>query len=144
MKNGDELLAKLPVVPGFPPTLRAEVPDDDVRLEAEGFITGLQEEVVDVVVQREVFLQRIENRIDAGQLDEAKTMMDRLYALPDRDDFRERIRRYADRVFTNDPLVKRKITRLMSDSRQVVDRFLDPQPVERLARQLIAKRAKRK
>ena len=55
IKNGGVLLARLPIVPGLVPELTAEIPDDDPRLEAEGFITGLRENLVDLVTRRQRF-----------------------------------------------------------------------------------------
>ena len=52
-KDGSELLGKLPVVPGLERQLLAPIPNDDQRLGAEGFITGLQEELFDLIARED-------------------------------------------------------------------------------------------
>jgi len=52
VRNGQQLLGKLPLVPGVSPRLTAGLRNDDQRLEAEGFLAGVQESVVDLVARR--------------------------------------------------------------------------------------------
>ncbi len=42
VKNGGELLAHLPFVAGLEPSVTAAIANDDYRLQAEGFVNGLQ------------------------------------------------------------------------------------------------------
>ena len=44
VKNGDTLLARLPIVNGIKPIEQADLPDDRRRLETEAFLKGLQGE----------------------------------------------------------------------------------------------------
>ena len=66
VRSGNEVLARLPIVPGLEPQLTALIANDDQRLAAEGFITGLQEELVDVFARRKILMMRDACR-DRGQ-----------------------------------------------------------------------------
>jgi len=69
VRNGGQTLVRLPMVPGLQRELSAAVPNDDQRLAVEGFVTGLQEQLVDLVTRRQVLLVRAAARIDAAVSD---------------------------------------------------------------------------
>ena len=81
VKNGGELLARLPIVPGLDETATVSIFDDSLRLEAEGFVRGLQNSLVDRVVEREILIARIRRRIEAGKIDEAGNLLTELRSL---------------------------------------------------------------
>ena len=53
IREGTLVLSKLPLVPGVEPQLAGRIHDCDPRVEAEGFVTGMREELVDVVLRRQ-------------------------------------------------------------------------------------------
>ena len=69
VKNGSRLLGKLPVIPGQMLELTAPIRNDDGRLEAEGVVLGLKENLIDLVARREVLSSRIRARIEDGKLE---------------------------------------------------------------------------
>ncbi|MCH2131360.1 MAG: hypothetical protein MK179_19630 [Pirellulaceae bacterium] len=81
VKNGGELLARLPILPGLYPEQTVSMFDDRLRLEAEGFVRGLQGNLVDRVVEREILVARIRRRIEAGKIDEARSLLAELRSL---------------------------------------------------------------
>ena len=136
VKNGGELLARLPIVPGLEPQLTAEVAADDWRLEAEGLITGLQEELVDLVARREVLIARIRARIQAKQLDKAGQLADELRRLPAVQQFLLRLTNMRQKLVSNDAAVQRKIDALLADTRKLIDKHLDPRGIDEIEREL--------
>ena len=52
IREGSLVLSRLPMIPGVEPELAGRIPNCDPRLEAEGFVTGMREELVDVVLRR--------------------------------------------------------------------------------------------
>jgi hypothetical protein len=52
--SGTLRLARVPIIPGSAPVLQLQLPDDAVRLQAEGQLQLLQSELVDVVALRAV------------------------------------------------------------------------------------------
>jgi hypothetical protein len=135
VKNGGELLARLPVLPGVAPVLTAAILDDDRRLEVEGLITGMQERFVDLLARRQTLAARVRSRIDAEKWDEAKTLLEELRGLDARPQF-EQLQQQRRAIVASDPQVQRKIDRLFNDTQQVVTRFLDPNDVDQLERDL--------
>ncbi len=135
VKNGGELLARLPLVPGVSHSLTAVIADDDRRLEVEGVITGLQERFVDLLARRQVLAARVRARIDKEKWDEAKTLLDELRKLDARPHYEE-LKQRRRTLISDDPLVQRKVNKLFDDTQQVVSRFLDPGDVDRLEREM--------
>lgn len=137
VRHGGELLARLPVVPGLESELSAEIANDDQRLEAEGFIKGLQEELVDLVTRREVLLARGRNQIKAGKLDEAGELVLELQSLKSRSDFSLYLTQEKKKVFSSDRLVQAKIDSMFKKTQSLLQDYLDPAQVEQLSRQLL-------
>jgi hypothetical protein len=100
VKNGETLLARLPVVVGLSPVVTAEVPDDSRRLQAEGLLKGLQSEVVDVVASRQVAAARVRMRIDERKLDLAKEMLEELRKVNGLRQHGSRTRRHSKKSFS--------------------------------------------
>lgn len=142
VRSGQQLLARLPVAAGFTSEATAYVPDDTQRLEVEAFVSALQEQLVDTVTRREVLLARAESQLEAGRPGEAREMLDTLQRLPDRETLRRRLVTRQGQLRSSDPHVQRQIETLFGDTSKLLDRHLDPAPVEALARAL-ARRASR-
>jgi hypothetical protein len=138
IKNGGEPVARLPVLSGWEPSLRALVTNDEQRLRVEGFITGLQERVVDTVARRELLLARVRARLRSGRVQEADALFQRAKALPTLVEFREELQRFERASQTNDQRLKRKIDKLFADTRQVLEKHLAEGPVNEVAAELNA------
>jgi hypothetical protein len=136
VKSGGALLAKLPFVPGVEPVTVAPLPDDRRRLEVEGFITGLQEMLVDLVARREVLIHRVRSQIKARKLDEAQALFDQLRRLKSRDEFAFDVQRQRDTLISPDPSVQAKIDKLFNDTESLLGRFLNPADLDRLDAEL--------
>jgi len=76
--SGQELLAKVPYVPGIRAAEVLDVPDDAVRLEVEGRIAVLQAELIDVVARRISLIATARARAKAGDLDQVKLQLAQL------------------------------------------------------------------
>ncbi len=132
IKNGTALLGKLPIVPGLERQFTAPIRNDDQRLAAEGFINGLQEELLDLVARERIFIAMAKNRIENKQFDKAAELIDELRRLPTAQQFHLRLEAEKERLATNDPSVQKQIDALMGDTRQLIDKYLDPQVIEDL------------
>jgi len=136
VKNGGEPVARLPVLPGWEPSLKALVNNDEQRLRVEGFIIGLQERVVDTVARRELLLARSRARLRSGQVQEADKFLQQAKALPTLNQFQQELQVFERTVQTNDPRLKRKIDKLLADTRQVLDKHLAEGPLNELAAEI--------
>ncbi|HUY36523.1 MAG TPA: hypothetical protein VMV69_27555 [Pirellulales bacterium] len=137
--HGGEPLARLPLLAGVDPVLRAEILDDDERLEAEGLVHGMQENFVDLVARRQMLMARIHLRLDEGKTDEAKKLLDALRKLGRQEDFLSTIRQRKERTFSRDKATQTKIEKLFDDTEVVVNRFLTNSEVEKIEDEINAK-----
>ena len=138
VRSGNEYLARLPIVPGLQPALSAVLPDDTERLAAEGFITGLQESLVDLVVRREVLLALMRHYLSENRLEEASRLNDELNGLRTRQQFAIDLDREQQRTVSSDPSTQRKIDKLFADTKQLLNTFMRAGPVEEVQAELRA------
>ena len=75
IKRGARALRKLPVIPGFKDRLVSQLPNDDTRLFAEGVINGYGNDIINLVVQRELLETDIDGALKNNKFEEAKTKM---------------------------------------------------------------------
>lgn len=82
LRRGTRAMKKVPMIPGFRDNLVTEVPNDEARLFAEGVILGVQTEILDLVVQREVYEQKIAAELEKNDLESARADLDLYQQLP--------------------------------------------------------------
>jgi hypothetical protein len=138
VKNGGRLLARLPMVVGAESQVTAELTDDSLRLEAEGFLRGLQEEFVDLVARRKVLAMRVQRRMEDGKLEEAEKLVDEMRQLETRQDLERRIRERQATFQTRDRAQQDQINRLFRDTRSLLSQHLDPAEIDHLRDELAA------
>ncbi len=132
VKGGGILLARLPMVPGLDATATAEIADEDVRLALEGYLSSVSDRVVDLVARREILIARARNRMTDGKLGEAEKFFDELRRLPTHEQIAQEISAERNRNTSGDPAVQIKLDKLVSESKKMLRRFLDPIPIEKL------------
>lgn len=141
IKNGDTLLARLPIVTGLKSVDQADLPDDRRRLETEAFLKGLQGEVLDLVVRRRILESRIKQKIKANQLDVAERLLDELKRVKSYDKMSEQIEGIQRRALSTDQgvvpsgVVKR-IDKMVDATRQMMQKYLQDTLVRDLEIQL--------
>jgi hypothetical protein len=136
VRSGTQLLGKLPLVPGAEPRLRAPLRNDDRRLEAEGFLLGIQESLVDLVARREVLSSRILRGIEDGKFDEADALLEELRRLDTQEDFSRRVQQRKRSLSNVSVDVQQRIDQLFADTRSLLGQYLDPRRVRELQNQL--------
>lgn len=78
VRSGGNLLARLPMVPGYEPASTARITNDSPRLLAEGYLEGWRDQLVDTMARRQILAQRVQRKIDAGDLESARKWLDEL------------------------------------------------------------------
>ncbi len=139
VRNGGRLLARLPIVPGLEPELTAEVRDDHRRLEAEGYVRGLQNLVMDLVARRELYISRFSRHVQAEDFDQARALLERFDALPTRSDLARDLVQQGQRFASSDLSDRREqaqIDQMFKETQQLLSRFLDPGTGRELAAEL--------
>ena len=82
VKNGGAVLARLPIVPGLHKHDVADLSGDDTRLQAEAYIRGVQNSIIDLVAVRELFKARIHLRLERGDMEKAEALLTALREQP--------------------------------------------------------------
>jgi len=91
IKRGARALRKLPVIPGFKDRLVSILPNDDARLFSEGVIRGYSNEIINLVVQRELLEREIESLIGSEKFEEADDKLLEYKALETPTDMKRRM-----------------------------------------------------
>ena len=136
IKHGGALLARLPIVPGISSQLELPIADDDLRLEAEGFIAGVQQELMDIVSRRAMLYARAQSRLKAGKLDEANSLIQELRILGNRDNLAAALVRQKNKSYSKDAAIQRKIETMFDETRKLLFDFVDPKQADELTEQL--------
>jgi len=89
--SGTGILARVPFCPGVDPHLVVEVNDDGPRLSAEGEVSLLEADLIELVARRKVLLLRAEAASKAGKVDEVKALVAELKSLPTQPQYQQRI-----------------------------------------------------
>jgi hypothetical protein len=142
IKNGDTLLARLPIVTGYRDLEKADLPDDRRRLQAEGFLKGLQGEVLDVVVRRKILESRIRRKLDEAKIDEAASLIDELKKVKNYEGMSAQIQAIQRRAFATEsgyipaPVAER-IDKMLDTTRVLMQQYLQTDLVRELEVKLI-------
>jgi hypothetical protein len=126
----------MPIVPGLEPQLTAEIANTDFRLQAEGYITGFQEEVVDLFLHREMLIRGIKAKIEAGDPETAQTLFEELGRLPSGKVYLNKLAEEKKKLVTKDQIVQNKIDKLFDDTKKVVEKCLDEKKLVDLEQEL--------
>lgn len=136
VKHGQEFLARLPIVPGLHPQQRAPVIDDDLRMAIEGYVIGMQEQLVDTIVRRKILLARMRTRIESGRAAEAQPLLDELRKLETPERFLNELASRERSIVAADPVSAAKIRKLFTDTREAIHRYLDADEIDAAQREL--------
>jgi len=141
VRHGDRLLARLPIVTGWSDDYTVEMPSDDIRLAAEGFVSALRQELIDTVARRRILAARIRRRIAAGQFDEAEDLLADFRTLATARDFARRLDQAQSELVADNARAQQLIDQMFSETRGVLQRYLDPDEAEALATQIARAKA---
>ncbi len=125
VKCGNQLLARLPVVPGETERILVPIGDDELRLQAEGFIIGMQSAIMDAYARRLELAARFKRRIDSGQLDKAELMIAEARLLPNRAQLMQALDQRESSFNTTNPRIQSRIDVLFGEGRKLLNSFPD-------------------
>jgi len=127
VRNGQQILARIPIVPGLDDVHTALLPSDDLRLQVEAFIVGFQLAVMDVVIQRKVLATRVRAKLKEKKVAEAQQIHEQFRNLPSKSDLEKRLQD-RQRDFTGgsiDKWSRAKIDALFARTRLLMDNYID-------------------
>ncbi|MBN2217947.1 MAG: hypothetical protein JW719_11285 [Pirellulales bacterium] len=138
VKSGKVLLARLPVVPGLVPEMTAEIRNDDQRLEAEGFITAMQLNLIDLVTRQKILIRRARDDIESGDLESAAKVVEELQTMPTEETLMRELNNQQERIVVEDKWTRKKVDELFDETRKLLKKHLVSEPIKELARDVAA------
>ena len=132
VKNGGRLLARLPIVPGFEQYTTADIVDDSQRLEAEGFLKGIQEQMIEVRARQQVYGLRIRKQIADKNLERAEELLDELRSLQTRDDLTRKMRDRQSDLTSPNRAIQSRIDKMFRDTRTLLQKHMTIGEVDKL------------
>lgn len=136
VRHGREALARLPVVPGASERITAYLPDDRPRLDAEGYLLGMQQQVIDAAARREILAARCRRLVEDGKLAGIEPLLVEMRALPTRDGLKQQLAVQQAKFPAADPAIKKKIDKMFADVAAAIDKHLDPTLIEKISQSL--------
>lgn len=138
VKNGGAVLARLPVVPGQSDLEVADLFGDDQRLRAEAYIRGTQNSIVDLVAIRQLFAARIRMRLEAGELNEAKELLEKLRNEPSYEKIAGDMGRKLLQLKGRNSGEQAKIDRMFAQTREMLVKNISPALIRELEEAVMA------
>ena len=144
VKNGGAVLARLPIVPGLHQHAVADLTGDDMRLQAEAYVRGVQNEITDLVAIRELYKARIRLMLKQGDLRKAEELMNELRRQPNNEVLTTEIgKKQIDflKVIGNKNLgQRRKVDEMFTTTRELLSKYVTPKLIRELEADLMKAR----
>lgn len=133
IKNGGQMLGRLPLVVGQQPLITANVVDDDPRLAAEAYIKSLQSRVLDLVARRQIMQVRIRSKLKKGDYAGSKELVAAFRSLPTASQLTLELEDRQRRMSHVPGVTGKRIEKLFSDGHKLLQGFLDSATADKLA-----------
>jgi hypothetical protein len=139
--SGDLLLARVPVLAGASATARLELPDDSLRLNAEGQLKLLQGDLISVVAQRSALMATARAAAKKQDWEDAKLRLRQIDALPTPQSLKQRVSAVRVEAVTTarqrrDRLAEQRINRLCNETEEMIQHYLADDRVRQLKEEL--------
>ena len=137
IKNGGQMLGRLPYVVGQQPVITANVVDDDPRLAAESYIKSLQSRVLDLVARRQILQVRIRSKLKKGDYAGSKQLVTAFRSLPTAGQLTLELEDRQRRMSHVPGVTGKRIEKLFSDGHKLLQGFLDSADADKLAAEVV-------
>ena len=138
VKNGAAILARLPIVPGQTEFEVADLVGDDIRLQAEAYIRGVQNSIVDLVAIRKLIAANIRGYIQQGDFKKADELFDKLRKEPSYDKLANDMELKKTQITSRNATEQMKIERLFGETRTLLIKHINPGFIRELETELNA------
>lgn len=138
VKNGGAVLARLPVVPGQSVLEVADLVGDDIRLQAEAYIRGVQNAIIDLVAIRTLFASSIRSNIKKGNFDKALEQLDKLRKEPSYEKLANDMALKQTAITSRNRSEQAKIDNMFAETRSLLVKHINPTIVRELESELTA------
>lgn len=147
VKNGGAVLARLPTVPGLTKKEVADISGDDMRLQAEAYIRGVQNSIIDLVAIRELFKARIRLRLKKGtpqDFEKAKTLFEALQSQPTNEKLANEMGKKQDmfiKLIGRNANQRGKVDEMFKITRDLLSKHINQRLINELEKDIIASEA---
>ena len=142
VKNGKQLLARLPIVAGQEERMEVSLVDDDSRLQAEGAVAALYSRALDLVARREIVAARFRARLKERKFDEAQELLDQFRKLETRADLSRALDEHQQKISASDRTTQARVDKIFGEARKVLLlKPLSDDMINTLAAELIRSRS---
>ena len=123
VRDGEILVARLPLIQSWKAFYPIKVPDDETRIAAESVLMGIQEEVIDQITLRMILKARIEKHEATGNtqgLAKAKSELERLKS---REQFLMQLELERRKYSSPDPIVQRRLEKMFDTTQKIIHQY---------------------
>ncbi|MDP1561104.1 MAG: hypothetical protein Q8M16_06880 [Pirellulaceae bacterium] len=115
VKNGERNLARLPVMPGYKPIMEKLLPDDEDRILAEGIVSGLKSETLDLWARRQVLKERIRIALEKNEFAVANRYYELYRQMLSINQWNDNLLAYQQRLTSTEKRQQNKITAMFKE-----------------------------
>lgn len=133
IRHGEQMLARIPLVPGLVEEQTIVLSSDDQRLLAESYYVAMQSTLMDLVARREVLAARIRLRLDNDDVKGAQDMLTELRTMTSRADLLKQLESQQLTYKSADKSLQFKVDKMFGELRKLLGKHLDPKLVDDLA-----------
>jgi hypothetical protein len=126
VRNGTQLLARLPIIPGWEAHRTVQITSDDQRLHVEGMLKGIQSKIMDILAHRTLAKARFKKRMEEGKLQDAKKLLDEYLGIETRDSVDKVLNIEQARQRSSIETVQKKIEKLFDQTRSLLTKHVNP------------------
>ena len=132
VKNGQFLIARLPLVPGLDPFIKTDLNSDNRRLEVEAFVKGIEATVMDIVAQRSILAGRIRRFLLQNDRKRAQKFLEEFVNLPGKDVLEQMIANRRNTFNSSNRFEQRRIDGMLLEAQALIRKYLDDDLRQRL------------
>ncbi len=140
VRNGSQLLARLPMIPGIESSRVVQINSDDLRLQVEGMLAGVQSWIMDVVANRQLVKARFHKRLGESKLADAKKLLDEYATIDSRDTIEKVLNDQQAKRKSEHAPVQKRIDKLFETTRGLLTKHVDPDEGTELGREFEERR----
>ncbi|MDX1946248.1 MAG: hypothetical protein SFU86_12685 [Pirellulaceae bacterium] len=138
LRQGDEILARVPIAPGLASELTLPLPDASQRLAVETALAEIADGLVDLAARREALAARVRIAVAKSDVEPALKLVQQLRDLPAADPWLTRLDQAQPLLAAVDAASRKRLEGRIADLRQLAETLIADKPVERLEAELKA------
>ena len=132
IRHGEEVLSRLPLVPGLTEEITISLPDDRPRLAVESHLNRIQDNLVDLLARREVLASRIKAASAAGNSAAADKLKAQLQKLPSADLLLAELGKQQQPVEALEGPARQKMQQKLAEIRKLAEKLKAENPASKL------------